>query len=310
MISEKTTPNHGWLAFELNVLRRLKFDSIAIPFCPNPALGSYIKRLGTKVLANDIARSNHVRNFASISNSSEVLNGDEVNLILEDAYIPKTSLRNPSLKNWFSETDAWWFDNVCGNIEDLASDSKRAIAQTVAMQVGDYALSFDQETIDLRQPLSMEFLRFWNRLERPVENGHINSSSNKTGFEFIAESHGDLMFLRLPKPHKLSVRSGLGWTAWREEWIRGGDDFWNALESSQLNKLGTQVDTKSQYLALLSEMLSAASHIRSWAIELVEEGVLTTQDIVDVISDFRKVETIYGKDLSELTGAKAVIITA
>lgn len=310
MINEKTTPPHGWLAFELNVLRRLEFKSIAIPFCPDPSLGSYLKRIGTKVLANDLSRSAHIRNTASIGNSSEMLSGDEVNLIVNDAYVPRTSLSNPALLNWFDETDAWWFDNVHSNIEKIASDSKRAAAQSIAMQVGDYVLSFDSETADLRQPLSMEFLRFWSRFEKPVENGHQNPCFNKTGFEFIAENQADLMFLRLPKPHKLSIRSTLGWTAWREEWIRRSDDFWNNLEAAQMNKLGTQVDTKSQYLALLGEMLSAASHIPLWSIELVEEGVLSTQDIVDVITDYRKVETVYGKDFSELTGAKAVIMTA
>lgn len=310
MINQKTTPLHGWLAFELNVLRRLEFSSTLIPFCPSPALGGYLKRLGTKVLSNDLARSNYAKNLASIGNSAETLSGEEVNLILEDAYIPRTQLKNPSLSDWFGESDAWWFDNVRSNIEKLPSDTKRAVAQSIAMQVGDYALSFDEETIDLRQPLSMEFLRFWSRFERPVDNGSQNACSNKTAYEFVAENQADLMFLRLPRPHKLSVRDTLGWTAWREEWLRGADDFWNEMETAQQNKLGTQIDTKSQYLTLLGEMLRTSSHIKVWAIELVEEGLLTTQDIVDVIADYRKVETVYGKDLSELTGAKAVIITA
>lgn len=310
MLNDKTTPHHGWLAFELNVLRRLEFQSIAIPFCSNPSLGTYLKRLGNKVLANDLATSNYVRNFASTANSSEILTGDDVDLILADAYIPRTELANPALRNWFSEPDAWWFDNVKNSIEKLKSDSKRAIAQTMAMQVGDYALSFDNDTIDLRQPLSMEFLRVWSKFPRPVDNGQKNICSNRTALDFIAENHADLMFLRLPRPHRLSARSTMSWTAWREEWIRGGDGFWNELEAAQTNKLGTQVDTKSQFLALLGEMLSTASHIRSWAIELAEDGIVTTQDIVDVIADYRQVETVYGKDLQELTGTKAVIVTA
>lgn len=310
MINQKTTPLHGWLAFELNVLRRLEFRSALIPFCPSPVLGNYLKRLGTRVLSNDLAFSNFLRNLASIGNGSETLTGDEVNLILDDAYIPKTHLSNRSLCEWFGEPDAWWFDNVRGNIERVASETKRAVAQSIAMQVGDYALSFDEETADLRQPLSMEFLRFWSRFDKPVDNGTDNPCSNKSAYEFVAENQAELMFLRLPRPHKLSIRGALGWTAWREEWVRGGNTFWSDLETAQQNRLGTQIDTKSQYLALLGEMLSTASHIKSWAIELVEEGLLTTQDIVDVIADYRKVETVYGKDLSELTGAKAVIITA
>ena len=36
-------PN-GWLAFELSVLRRLKFSSIALPFTGDPDLCVYLKR--------------------------------------------------------------------------------------------------------------------------------------------------------------------------------------------------------------------------------------------------------------------------
>jgi hypothetical protein len=37
---------------------------------------------------------------------------------------------------------------------------------------------------------------------------------------------------------------------------------------------------------------------------------VTTQELVETIGSVRKVDTIYTKDFSELTGAKAVIITA
>lgn len=308
--SEMSTPGHGWLAFELSVLRRLKFDSAAIPFAGDPALGAYLKRLGTRVLANDITRSGHLRCAAAIANSSETLTGDEVNLILEDAYVPGLNLRNPSLREWFSEADSWWLDNVRRNIERLPSDNKRAIASSAAMQAGDYALSFDDETAGLRQPLSMEFLRAWSRLPSPVDNGRQNVCTNLPPHEFVAEAKADVMFLRLPKPHRASIRTTLGWTAWREEWVRGGDGFWAELESALSTRLGSQADTKSQYLALLGEFLSRASHIKTWAVAFVEEGLLTTQDVVDVIAQTRQVETVFGKDFSELTGAKAVIVTA
>ena len=41
--------------------------------------------------------------------------------MLEDAYVPRYQLQNPALRNWFNETDAWWFDNVRQNIERLSS---------------------------------------------------------------------------------------------------------------------------------------------------------------------------------------------
>ena len=44
----------GWLAFELNVLRRLKFASVILPFTNQPHLGAYLKRWNVRVLANDL----------------------------------------------------------------------------------------------------------------------------------------------------------------------------------------------------------------------------------------------------------------
>ena len=48
-------PTH-WLAFELSVLRRLKFHSVAIPFVGEPDLPIYLKHWGARVAANDPAR--------------------------------------------------------------------------------------------------------------------------------------------------------------------------------------------------------------------------------------------------------------
>ena len=97
---------------------------------------------------------------------------------------------------------------------------------------------------------------------------------------------------------------------WREEWLRGGSDFWPDVERARNGKLGMPVETKSQYIRLLEETLRTASHIPQWAIAHVESGFVSTQDIVDTIGRIRRVEAIYTKDFSELTGTKAVIITA
>jgi hypothetical protein len=63
-------------------------------------------------------------------------------------------------------------------------------------------------------------------------------------------------------------------------------------------------------LQLLQETLRTASHIKTWAIAHVEGGMVSTQDIVELIGRIRRVDAIYTKDFSELTGARAVIITA
>jgi hypothetical protein len=310
MIQSNNTPR-GWLAFELNVLRRLKFQTAALPFTGDAGLGTYLKRWKVRVLANDLTHAGWTRATAAIQNNGERLSDDDVNLVLEDAYVPRYRLQNASLRNWFGETDAWWFDNVRANIERLPSPIAKAIASNIVLNVGDYVFSFDDATLELRQPLSNVFRRLWSALPDPVNNGQTNNCHNKNAYEFIAETFGaDLMFLRLPRAHNLSQRNYLGWTAWREEYLRGGDDFWNDLEVRQAGRLGTLVETKSQYLRLVEETLRVAKHIKTWAIAHVEDGYLSTQEIVEAVGRERRVETIFTKDFSELTGTKAVIITA
>lgn len=309
MIQLKTIPK-SWLAFELNVLRRLKFESAILPFNSNANLGCYLKRWKVRVSANDPLQFAWIKSVAAIQNNGEKLSDDDVNTVLEDAYVPGYRLQNPALRNWFGETDSWWFDNVRRNIEKLGSPTAKAIALTIGMSVGDYVLSFRDETRELRQPLSNVYRRLWSILPESFNNSQNNICKNKTGFDFIAENFGDLMFLRLPAGHNQSLKLFLGRAAWREEWIRGGDDFWTDFEKTQANRLGTSVEAKSQYLRLLEETLVTAKHIGTWAIAHIEDGFISSQEIVETIGRVRRVDTIFTKDFSELTGTKAVIITA
>ncbi len=300
----------GWLAFELSVLKRLKFKSVSIPFCSRPNLGSYLKRSGIRVLANDPLRSAYEDCVARISNDGVTLSAEDVALVLEDAYVPQYRLRNPALRNWFGETDAWWFDNVRANIERLGSDVAKALAISTGLKVGEYVLSFDEETRRLRQPLSKVFERILSLEELPSENGEENISRCSNPVNFTAESYTDLFFLKLPPVQKGSLREALGNAAWREVWVRGDDGFWQDLEAGFEGKLGSHVETRSQYLELIKDALGAAGHIKLWAIEHVEDGFVQTHDIVEIVSDIRRVDTVYTKDFSELTGLKAVMITA
>lgn len=310
MLSQTKISPKSWLAFDLNVVRRLKFDSVVLPFNDRPALGAYLKRWNVRVSVNDPMQSAWVRSVAQITNGYEKLSADDVNVVLEDAYVPGYKLVNPSLTNWFSETDSWWFDNVRRNIDRLPTPMAKAIASTIAIATGDYVMSFSDATRELRQPLSNTFRRLWSILPEPYSNSQDNASNNKTADDFLSEATGDLMFLRLPAPHAQGLRSYLGRAAWREEWLRQGSDFWTALELGLHGKLGAPTETKSQYLHLLEATLRRASQFRNWAVAHVESGFIQTQDIVDTIASIRRVDTIYTKDFSELTGTKAVIITA
>lgn len=304
----KPTPR-SWLAFDLNVLRRVEFRSVAIPFVADPALGIYLKRRGVRVLANDPLQSAYTAAVATIQNNSERLTDDHVSTILEDVYIPGNKLSNRALTRWFSETDSWWFDNVRQNLARLDSPYAAATGAVLAMATGDYALSFADDARELRQPLSTVFRRLRSVLGEPVNNGQNNVCHNKTADDFVAEANADLMFLRLPPPGNPSSRRRDP-AAWKEEWFRGGDEFWTDLDASQNGRLGMPVETKSQYMQLLEATLLRASNTRLWAIAHVESGFLSSKEVADLIGKIRPVEAVYTKDFSELTGTRAVIITA
>jgi hypothetical protein len=304
-----TIPN-GWLAFELGVLRRLKFKSISLAFTGEPDLGVYLKRWGARVATNDLAQWAATKAAAFVENNTEELSEDDVARTLEDAYVPRHRLDNSALRKRFNETDAWWFDNVRRNIESLDSPTVRALALDCGMTVGDYVLSFDEETRELRQPLSQVFRRAWQSLPTPVNNSQRNTSDNREARVFIAEQHTNLLYLRLPRARSMHEQKRNSFSAWREEWLRGEDGFWDEFEKARGSRLGTSVATKQQYLRFVEDLLQVALHIPTWAIAHVENGFVPTNDLVETINRVRKVETIYSKDFSELTGLRATIITA
>ncbi|HZG51021.1 MAG TPA: hypothetical protein VEZ40_02695 [Pyrinomonadaceae bacterium] len=300
----------GWLAFELSVLRRLRFRSLVNPFAGEPDLETHVKRWGVRVAANDAARWAWIKSIARVENNGERLGADDLDLLLEDVYVPRHKLRNPALGRWFGETDAWWFDNLRQNAEKLDGEIKQSLALNLGLLTGDYALSFDEGTRELRQPLSRALRRLHETLAPPFDNGQPNTSANKDARQFVAEQRGDLLFLRLPARGSGGAGARNCLPAWREEWVRGDAEFWDEFEAARVGRLGGRVETKQQYLRLVEELLEAAAHLKSWAIAHTESGYTTTEELVETIRRVRKVETVYTKDFSELLGVRATIITA
>ena len=233
--------------------------------------------------------------------------------MLGDAYVPRKYFRNPTLLTWFNETDAWWFDNVRANAEQLSSPFKRALALALGMSVGDYVFSFNLDTRDMRQPLALSnvFHRLLHSAPPLVNNQRRNTSSNQSAKAFLAESQqADLMFLRLPhSTRSIDSRTARALT-WREEWMRQGKAFWSEQAKERSAKLDSYVETKEQYLGLVDDLLHTAAHVPMWAIEAVSDGFVSTDELVECVGNTRKIEATYTKDFSELLGIQAVIITA
>lgn len=302
----------SWLGFELSVLRNLKFRSVALALSGEPKLGHYLKRWDVRVAANDPAQWAWTKSQAFIENNTEVLTDDDVELVLADAYVPANYFRNPALLSWFNETDAWWFDNVRANVEKLESAYKRALALTLGMAVGDYVFSFNLETRDLRQPLSLTnvFRRLWQTLPAPVDNRQRNPSTSLPVRTFVAGTFDtDLLFLRLPHPPRAADSRQSRVLSWREEWLRESKA---ARENTSLSsgRSSAPVETKEQYLNLVEDLLHIAGHLPMWAIAGISDGFVATDELIETVADARKIDAVYTKDYSELLGLKAVIITA
>jgi hypothetical protein len=265
------------------------------------------------VAANDPAQWAWTKSQAFVENNGETLTEQDLDNLLDDAYVPRNYFRNPTLLTWFNETDAWWFDNVRANADRLTSPYKRALALALGMAVGDYVFSFNLDTRDLRQPLSLSsvFRRVWHTVAPPFNNQRKNSSSNQSARSFLAETQDtDLLFLRLPRPTRASDSRNARVLTWREEWMRMGKSFWGELARDRAGKLDAYVETKEQYLGLIEDLLHTAAHLPLWAIEAVSDGFVSTDELVECVGNARKIDAIYTKDFSELLGIQAVIITA
>ncbi|MEP7272482.1 MAG: HD domain-containing phosphohydrolase [Acidobacteriota bacterium] len=303
--------NRRWVGFELSVLRRLKFASIATPFSGRPDLEWFLKGWGKQVFTNDICQWSWWMSRALIENSREALDVDDVTMVLEDASLPRYEINNPALWRLMPEADASWFDNVWLNIQKLGSERLRALAYLHALNVGDYARSFTPETMHLRRPLSEAFTSLW-RSQRPIiDNEQINVSANGDAHDFIRGVRADCMFVRLPGPEGLLAHRG-GPAEWRETWVRGTDSAWETLAAGRVGRLGDQVASKDHYLELAADFFERARHIPRWAIAHSDDGFLSASELGELVKPFRRrVEVTYTKDFSGVIGGShAYIIIA
>jgi hypothetical protein len=282
------------LGFQASVLRQLEFRSIAIPFWSEARLDWYLKAWGKLIFANDPSRWAGVVARANVE-ATQPLGEDTITRVLEDVYIPGVRLANHDLRRWFGETDAWWMDNLRRNIEALDDQVMRAQALTLGLHTGDYALSFDEETLDLRRPLTTVFWRLAGRaFAGPAGQPH-NRSFNQPAEDFIKQARADLLYLRSPDSHT-DHGGAQARSEWREAWV-GGPARHEADEASKRTP-----QSKQSYLASLDRLLRHAANFRTWAVEYQEPGLATAQDILELIKEYRPVKATYSKDVTEVAG--------
>lgn len=288
-----------WLGFELNILRRLKFTTIAIPFAGEPDLDWYLKFWNKQVLSNDLCQWAASLSQAFVENRDETLSHDEVAELLAACDEPRPGLDNPALGEWMSETDAAWFDNLRSAIQRLESPYRRALAVAHALRVADYVFSFQRPTNRLRRPLSSVFFQLWRSQRQIFDNGRDNRSLNLDATAFVRQTRADLMFTRFPDPRGIGPRQ-----QWRELWLRGSSTEWQRLVEAQRGRLGDTVLSKQHYLSLVDNFLAEARRIPRWAISHTEDGFLSIGEVAARVRKFRRLESIYHKDFSEVVGGR------
>ncbi len=293
--------NRHWLGFELSVIRRIKFHSIAIPFAGQPDLDWYLKFWNKQVSNNDICQWSWWTSRALVENQDAALSDEDLDQILKNVYVPRRHLHNPALGKLMGEMDSWWFDNIWLNIQQLGDENRRALAIHHALGVGDYAHSFTPQTASLRRPLSEVFAALVKTQRKIFDNGQENICWNQDATDFVHNTRDDLMYVRFPRPQGLAALrdSAVGW---REIWTRGKGNCWDELIEQRRGRIGDSVNSKEHYLALISRFLDEAKHLPKWAIAHSEDGFVTAAEIGEVIKQFRPVEVAYNKDFSEVSG--------
>jgi HD domain-containing protein len=283
------------LGFQASVLRQIEFRSIAIPSLNEARLDVYLKAWGKLIFANDPRAWGATVARATIE-ATEPLGEDIIARILEDVYVPGGRLANAELRRWFGETDAWWMDNLRRNIDRLDDQLMQAQALTLGLQTGDYALSFDDETRELRRPLTTVFWRSAGRaFSAPATLPH-NRSFNQPVEEFIKHARADLLLLSAPSS-QMDRGCAEERSEWREAWVKGASDDADSKVKSVIPS-----QSRQSYLASVDRLLRPASHFRTWAIEYQEPGLATVQDLVALIKEHRPVKATYSKDVTEVAG--------
>ena len=284
------------LGFEASVLRQVEFRSIAIPFFGWTRLDLYLKAWGKLILAND-PRAWAAAVARAMLESRAALGEEQIARVLEDVYVPGVRLANPELRRWFGETDAWWMDNLRRNIESLEDESCRAQALATGLMTGDYALSFTDETRELRRPLTTVFWRLAGRALAGPASYAPSRSANLPAEAFIRQARADLLYLSLPAAHTTQAGAEAR-SEWREAWVRASA----SAEANDLERLTTAPQSKHAYLAMIDRLLRAASHLRTWAISYQEIGLTSAAEITELIQEHRPVRATYSKDLTEVAG--------
>lgn len=289
----------GLTAFEIAVLRELDFKTIALPFGGDGRLGWRLKMLGRQVHTNDFRQAETCQAIALVENNGFILGAAQIDAILGaagNAAEDETAPLNAGLLRWFTPTEARWLEGFRLAVLENEDRMTQALAMTLGLRLGDYWLSFDEESKPLRPSLEDAAVELSTRSNLAVDNHRSNTAACLDPRQFVVQAQADLLYVALPEFPPLDANHP---DAWREIWASGEADVWTALAKRQQGTFGGRFLSKSDYKATVKAFFRRVRHFGTWAVALSDRHPVTPDELVECLSDMRPQVKTYSKDVSE-----------
>lgn len=289
----------GLMAFEIAVLRELDFRTIALPFGGDGRLGWRLKMLGRQVHTNDFRQAETCQAIALVENNGFILGAAQIDAILcaaENAAENENAPLNPGLLSRFSPTEARWFEGFRLAVLENEDRMTQALAMTLGLRLGDYWLSFDDESKPLRPSIEDAAVELSTRSNLAVDNHRSNTAACLDPRQFVVQAQADLLYAALPAFAPLDATRP---ESWREIWASGEPDVWTSLAKRQQGTFGGCFLSKSDYKTAVKAFFRRVRHFGKWAIALSDHHPIKPEELVECLSDLRPQVKTYSKDVSE-----------
>ncbi len=299
-VSRATFHQAPLLGFEVAALRESSFQSIALPFGGDGALGWRLKLLGKQVFSNDPRQAETCLAIASVENNGYILTAAMADAWLSaarDAAENPDFPFNPALRRWFPPPQARWLAGFRQAVIQNADRITQALGMSLGLYLGDYWLAFDPSSADLRQTLEETAIEALARINRAVDNQRANQATCLPAQAFAVQTAADLAYVRLPPlaahDHLASHRDG-----WREPWVSDSPLALAELTQAQAGSFGGRLASRREYRAALRSLLRRMPHFAQWAIGFSHEAA-PDDDLLAEISGFRQIVKVLTKPAQE-----------
>ncbi len=290
----------AFLGFEVAALQTLAFQSIALPYGGDGALGWQLKLLGKQVFSNDVRQAETCLAIAAVENNGYALTASQVDAWLQAARQAETDptfLYNASLLRWFTPAQARWLAGFRKAVLGHPDRLTQALGMSLGLHLGDYQLAFDPSVRHLRRTFEETVVEALARVNRVIDNQLANQASCLPAHVFAVQTAADVVYVRLPAPttYDQALHHQAGW---RELWVSDAPDRLVQLTHSHAGHFGGYLTSRREYVAALRALLRHLPHFRQWVIGCLHEAQLPA-DILAAVSRFRRITKV----LTKSTGA-------